>query len=97
MGAIVDFADMKKDSAKSRPATIAGCLGRGVLTGLGAGALVAVIATGTDWRQNPGGVFQGVNGNHWRAIAETAISWFWPVALVVTIVAVAVLLLTNRK
>jgi len=73
------------------------CLSRGVLIGLGAGVLVAAVATVYDWYLNPSEVFHGAAGNHWDVIFDTAFSWLWPVALVVTFSAFIALLLFRPR
>lgn len=62
----------------------------GVVVGLLAGLLVSVPITIADWRLNPAGIFHNEYGTDWAVVAETAISWFWPVALIATIVTVAI-------
>ncbi len=51
-------------------------IGIAMAVGLG----VAVPVTISDWRLNPAGVFHSADGTHWQAVAETALSWFWPLA-----------------
>lgn len=58
-------------------------------SGFLAGAIVATIATFLDWRLNAGGIFRSAGGSNWRVIAETAFSWWWPVAIATTIVVFA--------
>ena len=60
-------------------------IGIAVAVGLG----VAVPVTISDWRLNPAGVFHGADGTHWQAVAETALSWFWPLAVAAFVAAVA--------
>lgn len=64
----------------------------GLVAGIAAGVAVAAIMTFLDWRLNPGGVFHDEAGTHWRAVWQTLISWFLPVALVVTAFAWLVLM-----
>lgn len=61
-----------------------------------AGLLVAIPMTVADWRLNPSGIFHNEQGTEWSVIAETAISWFWPVALLALIVSVAIHVLIAR-
>ena len=61
----------------------------GGVGGLLAGLLVAVPLTIADWRLNPTGIFHDEDGTDWAVVAETALSWFWPVALIALIVTVA--------
>lgn len=60
------------------------------LAGLCSGAVVAGIATFLDWWLNPAGLFHGPGGNNWRIIGETAFSWWWPVALAVTLLSLTI-------
>jgi hypothetical protein len=62
----------------------------GVIDGLLAGLLVSVPITIADWRLNPAGIFHNEDGTDWAVVAETAVSWFWPVALTALIATVAV-------
>ncbi len=54
----------------------------GVTAGLAAGVIVAVPMTIRDWRLNPSNLFHNEQGTDWAIVMETALSWFWPVALV---------------
>lgn len=54
----------------------------GAIVGLLAGLVVSVPMTIADWRLNPAGIFHNEQGTNWTIVAETALSWFWPVALV---------------
>ncbi|MDJ0812931.1 MAG: hypothetical protein QNJ23_04330 [Woeseiaceae bacterium] len=60
----------------------------GIIAGLFAGLLVAIPATVADWRLNPAGIFHDETGTNWAIVAETAFSWFWPVALAVLVATV---------
>ncbi len=62
----------------------------GVVVGLLAGLLVSIPITIADWRLNPAGIFRNDEGTNWTIVAETAISWFWPVALVALVTTVVV-------
>jgi hypothetical protein len=61
----------------------------GATVGLLAGLLVSIPMTIADWRLNPTGIFHDDTGTNWAIVAETAYSWFAPVALVVFVAAVA--------
>lgn len=52
------------------------------IVGLSMGLIASAAMTFSDWRLNPSGVFYDESGTSWGTVAETAISWFWPVALV---------------
>ncbi len=54
----------------------------GAIVGLLTGFLVSVSMTFADWRLNPSGIFHNEQGTDWAIVTETALSWFWPVALV---------------
>lgn len=62
-----------------------------------AGLVTASVMTLLDWRLNPGGVFRGPEGTDWSVVVETAVSWLWPVALLVAAVAVALLGRLGRR
>lgn len=62
----------------------------GVLFALLAGLLVAIPMTVSDWRLNPAGIFHDEQGTDWTIVAETAFSWFWPVALLVLVLTVII-------
>jgi hypothetical protein len=65
--------------------------------GLAAAALAAtaltVIATAIDWRKNPNGLFHGPDGTHWPIVFDTALSWWIPSFLYLSVVVLAVWLL----
>ena len=69
----------------------------GLAIGTVTGLVVAVAVTVRDWRLNPGGIFHGAEGTDWSIVAETALSWFVPVTLLVTAIAVPVLQLLRRR
>jgi hypothetical protein len=65
------------------------------------GSIAALIVAGTmtfvDWRLNPGGLFRDERGTNWQVTAETAASWFFPVAAVVGVAAVLVFFAASRS
>lgn len=65
--------------------------------GAAAGLAAAATATFLDWRLNPGGIFRDADGTRWAVVAETASSWFWPVALLVAALAVPVAYRRGRR
>ena len=69
----------------------------GLAIGTVVGLVVAITATLRDWLLNPSGVFHGSGGTNWSVVAETAVSWFVPVTLLVTALAVPVLQLLRRR
>ena len=68
----------------------------GSIAGLLTGLLVAIPVTIADWRLNPSGVFHNEQGTDWAIVAETLISWFWPVALPVLVATVVIHSLIGR-
>lgn len=62
----------------------------GAIVGLLAGLLVSIPMTIADWRLNPSGIFYDEQGTNWAIVAETVLSWFWPVALIVLVATVFV-------
>lgn len=54
----------------------------GAIVGLLTGLVVSVSMTIADWRLNPSGIFHNEEGTDWAIVTETALSWFWPVALI---------------
>ena len=62
----------------------------GAVAGIFAGLLVSVPMTIMDWRLNPSGLFRNEQGTDWNIVLETALSWFWPVALPVLVATVIV-------
>ena len=69
----------------------------GLAVGTVTGLVVAVAMTVRDWRLNPGGIFHGPGGTDWLIVADTATSWFVPVTLLVTALAVPVFQLLRRR
>ena len=59
--------------------------------GLPAGVVVSAAMTFADWRPNPASKFHNGSGTDWTVVAETALSWLGPVALV-TFLATAMVL-----
>ena len=53
----------------------------GVIIGLLAGLLISVPVTIADWGLNPSEIFHNELGTNWAVVAETALSWFLPVAV----------------
>jgi hypothetical protein len=66
-------------------------------TGLALALLMALVPTAIDWHQNPGGVFRGTAGISWQPLLETLWSWFWPLALFTTPVALAPIIFRKIK
>ena len=58
--------------------------------------VVAGIFTYHDWQLNPGGIFYSNQETHWKYVWETFISWWWPVALIVTALSWGVLLILGK-
>ena len=53
-------------------------------------AVLAAVPSGLDWLANPGDVFRGADGTHWRVVFETYLSWFGPLFLLLGPVTVLV-------
>lgn len=62
----------------------------GAIVGLLESLIAAVPTTLADWRLNPSGIFRNDQGTDWIIVAETALSWYWPVALVALVATVIV-------
>lgn len=69
----------------------------GAALGLAVGLIVSVLMTFLDWQKNPSELFHNEHGTNWGVVAETAISWFWPVALGVFVVGMVVRYWMLRK
>ena len=61
-----------------------------------AGTLVAVVMTFLDWQLNPGGIFHDELGTRWTVVAETAASWFFPVASAAAVLSAAGFIVAAR-
>lgn len=48
---------------------------------------VTVIVVIWEWLENPGGIFHSETGTNWEFVFDTAISWFVPTFVYVTIIA----------
>lgn len=62
----------------------------GLIIGLLVGVVLAIPPTFSDWQVNPSALFQGEDGTNWRIVFETLFSWFWPIALVASLLATLV-------
>ena len=60
----------------------------GGIVGSFVGLMVAVGMTFVGWRQNPAGLFHSDQDTHWDIVFETALSWFWPIAIIVLVLTV---------
>jgi len=69
----------------------------GGLVGVSVGLVVAFTMSYVDWQHNPHGIFHNELGTNWDMVLETAVSWFVPVALITSILSIAVLLWFSRK
>jgi len=61
------------------------------VVGLLVGLVVSAVMTFVDWRHNPASIFHNESGTDWTIVAETALSWLGPVALVTFLATVIVL------
>ncbi len=59
----------------------------GPIMGILFASLSALIFTVWDWLENPGGIFRDSTGTNWNFVYDTAISWFLPTLIDVTIIA----------
>lgn len=59
----------------------------GPAAGLVFSLLVTAVFTTMDWVRNFGGIFRDPSGTNWAIVYETAISWFVPSLIYMTIVA----------
>jgi hypothetical protein len=62
---------------------LGGSLKFATASGLSGGLLTAVAMSFLDWLDNPSGLFRDDGGTRWNIVAETAMSWFWPVTLAI--------------
>lgn len=70
----------------------------GILSGLLAGIVVAVIMTYQDWQLNPSGIFHNEQGANWPVVWETALSWLLPIwALVSGLVLICLLIISRLR
>ncbi len=70
---------------------------KGLGTGLAAGAIVSLTMTVLDWRLNPDGIFHNTQGTDWSVVAETAFSWFVPVSVLCSALALLVIFIVSRR
>ena len=68
----------------------------GVVIGAVVGVVVALVMTILGWRLNPDGIFHNENGTDWTVVAETAVSWFAPMFVIVGASALLVLFVLAR-
>jgi|GEM_PF-1053037 len=62
----------------------------GLATGFIAASLTTLIITVWEWIENPGGIFRDSSGTNWGFVYDTAISWFPPTFLYISIDATVV-------
>ncbi len=63
----------------------------GALIGTSVGLIVALAMSYVDWQHNPQGIFHNELSTNWDIVLDTAISWFVPVALIMSVLSMAVL------
>ena len=61
------------------------------------GLIVALVMSYLDWQHNPEGIFHNEIGTNWDIVLDTAASWFVPVALVSSVLSIAVLTWFSRR
>ena len=59
--------------------------------------LLASLMSFLDWRANPAGLFHGEQGTNWSVVGETAWTWWWPSALVLSLIGLALARLLRPK
>ena len=69
----------------------------GFLIGIAVGLIVALVMSYLDWQHNPQGIFHNELGTNWAIVLETAVSWFVPVALVSSVLSIAILTWCSRR
>ena len=69
---------------------------RGISIGGVVGLVVGLVMTTIDYVRNPAGVFHNEAGVQWDHLFETWFSWFWPVAIVATLVSLLTLFWISR-
>jgi len=68
-----------------------------LLFGAGVGLAVAAAMTFLDWRLNPSGIFHGAEGTNWSFVMDTALSWFGPVFVLASVLALPVAVWLSRR
>jgi hypothetical protein len=58
----------------------------GPVTGAVVSATVTAIVVAWEWIENPGGIFRSELGTNWQFVSDTAISWFVPTLVYVTVI-----------
>jgi hypothetical protein len=61
----------------------------GLAVGAAASSVVTIAVVVWEWLENPGGVFRNELGTNWKFISDTAISWFAPTFIYLTLIASA--------
>ena len=59
----------------------------GTVVGLVVALVVTSFFTLWAWLSNPGGIFRDEAGTNWQFVVETAMSWFIPTFVAVTVIA----------
>jgi hypothetical protein len=59
----------------------------GLTTGIVTALLITALFTTLDWARNFGGIFQNESGTNWTIVYETALSWFAPSLLLISLIA----------
>ena len=58
----------------------------GLTIGAISASIVTIIITVWEWIENPSGIFHDQNGTNWSFVYDTAISWFVPTFIQVSII-----------
>jgi len=59
----------------------------GPVAGFIGAALVTTVFTTNDWVRNYGDIFRDTTGTNWTIVSETAVSWFVPSFIYITLLA----------
>ena len=70
---------------------------KAVVIGISVGLVITAWVTFFDWRLNPGGIFRDAEGTNWSIVLETGWSWFFPVAIAATALALIVAMVLRRR
>jgi len=68
-----------------------------LLFGAVVGLAVAAVMTFLDWRLNPSGIFHGAEGTNWTFVIDTALSWFGPIFVLASVLALPVAIWRSRR
>ena len=58
----------------------------GLTIGAISASIITIIITVWEWIENPSGIFHNQNGSNWSFVYDTAISWFVPTFINISII-----------